>query len=99
MHFFSLKDRPSRAIYQPKVRKSTDPEENAQNTGKNSSQTTETNGIVTENNAPLPPDEKPKNKRLGRRNKQKPQESTVSTRVSKSSESSTSAHSVITKQD
>lgn len=93
--FISTQDRPARAIYQPKVRKCAAPEENEQNAPTNSTCATETNG-GSESNVPLI-DEKAKNKRLGRRNKQKPQDNAVNIRVSKSSESSTSAHSTITK--
>ncbi|KAL7737440.1 hypothetical protein ACLKA6_007583 [Drosophila palustris] len=93
------KDRPSIAIYQPKARNRLGSEENSPNDCKDSSRTTEMPVFPTEADGNPLPDEKSKNKRFGRRNKQKPQGSKESTEharcVSKSSESSTSAHSTL----
>ncbi|XP_017090285.2 regulator of nonsense transcripts 3B [Drosophila bipectinata] len=83
------KDRPARAIYQPKARLQTGSDESRQNATKDASEG-EGDG----------PDERTykKNRRAGRRHKQKPQENKESQaddgrRLSKSSESSHSAHS------
>ncbi|KAH8398592.1 hypothetical protein KR222_008584 [Zaprionus bogoriensis] len=64
-HRIRNKDRPSIAIYQPKVRKRLESEENVPHGCKHFSCTTESEVSLA--------DDKPKNKRLGRRNKQKPQ--------------------------
>ncbi|KAH8261418.1 hypothetical protein KR044_008851, partial [Drosophila immigrans] len=87
------KDRPSIAIYQPKVRNRLGSEENSPNDSKDGAQPMDKPVFPTDGDGA----EKPKNKRFGRRNRQKPQgdetESAEHARcISKSSESSTSAH-------
>jgi len=104
LHFnvlFLHQDRPSIAIYQPKARNRLGSEENSPNDCKDSTRQTEMPIFPTDGECVALPDEKPKNKRFGRRNKQKPQDSKESVErarcISKSSESSTSAHSTTLK--
>ncbi|XP_060659182.1 regulator of nonsense transcripts 3B [Drosophila nasuta] len=96
------KDRPSIAIYQPKVRNRLGSEENSPNDSKDAALSTEKPVFPTVSDSTEIPDEKSKNKRFGRRNKQKNPDCKESneraqSQVSKSSESSTSAHSTTLK--
>ncbi|EDW61154.1 regulator of nonsense transcripts 3B [Drosophila virilis] len=90
------KDRPSIAIYQPKVRINLRSEDNSPSGCKDPARVTEPPLLASEGDS-FVTDETPKNKRFGRRNKHKLQDTKDNfehaRRESKSSESSTSAHS------
>ncbi|XP_030245193.1 regulator of nonsense transcripts 3B, partial [Drosophila navojoa] len=85
------KDRPSIAIYQPKVRVGVSSEDN-------SPSCKDVPAFPSDGDVAMS-DETLKNKRFGRRNRQKPQDTKdnfeATRRESKSSESSTSAHSIV----